>query len=66
MAFDAKKAVIDKLTHLEDELKQVKSQRSGLLQHFESEISRLEAEIAGWQALIVEPTPVAKKTVSKK
>ena len=70
MAFDAKKAVADKLTHLDDELKQAKRKQEADAQENALAVAVLEEEIAAWQALISEKPgvekPAEKKTASKK
>jgi hypothetical protein len=64
MAFDAKQAVTDKLTVLEDDLKQAKAREVTEAKRNAADIAAIEAEIAGWQSLLSEPA--AKKTSSKK
>lgn len=68
MAFDAKQAVIDKLTHLDDQLKQAKAQRESLAKICNTEVAAIEAEIDGWQKLLAgaDEKPAAKKTPAKK
>lgn len=68
MAFDAKQAVIDKLTHLADQLKQAKEQQASSAEFYRTEVANLEAEIDGWQKLLSgsESKPTAKKTAAKK
>ena len=68
MAFDAKQAVIDKLTHLDDQLKQAKEQQASSADFYRTEVAALEAEIDGWQKLLAgaDDKPAAKKTTAKK
>lgn len=71
MAFDAKQAVIDKLTHLDDELKQAKAKAAKDYDDNAAAVAALEDEIAAWQALISEKSagvekPAAKKVAAKK
>lgn len=70
MAFDAKQAVIDKLTELDDKLKQAKAKETREAKQNAAEVADIEAEIDGWQKLLAgaepEPKPAAKKTASKK
>ena len=68
MAFDAKQAVTDKLTELDDKLKQAKAQESLDAKRNAQAVADLEAEIDGWQKLLSgsEPKPAAKKTAAKK
>lgn len=56
MAFDAKQAVADKLTHLEDELKRARAKEAAEAEANHKAVSALLDEIAGWAALI-EPEP---------
>ena len=66
MAFDAKQAVIEKLTHLDDQLKQAKAKQEADAQENALIVAVLEEEIAGWQYLLSEPAkPEAKKTAKK-
>ena len=71
MAFDAKQAVIDKLTILDDELKQAKAKEAREAKQNASDVAAIEAELDGWQKLLAgaepEPAkPTAKKTAAKK
>ena len=68
MAFDAKQAVTDKLTHLDDELKQAKAKESKDAADNAAAVAALEAEIDGWQKLLAgaDDKPAAKKTAVKK
>jgi len=75
MAFDAKQAVIDKITHLEDDLKNLKAQRDAATNDLDTQISSKQDELDGWQSLLgsdKEPTsqagdkPAAKKAASKR
>ena len=68
MAFDAKQAVIDKLTHLDDELKQAKAKAAKDYDDNAAAVAALEDEIAAWQALLAgaDEKPAAKKAAVKK
>ena len=67
MAFDAKQAVIDKLTHLDDELKQAKAKADKDAVDNAVAISYLQAQIDEWQKLLAgAEKPEPKKTASKK
>ena len=67
MAFDAKQAVIDRLTHLEDELKQARAKQERDAQENALAVAVLTEEIDAWQALLSgSDKPAAKKTASKK
>ena len=65
MAFDAKQAVIDKLTVLEDKLKQAKAREAAEAKRNAEDIAALQSEIDGWQELLVVQKLAAKKTASK-
>ena len=72
MAFDAKQAVIEKLTHLDDQLKQAKAKQEADAQENALAVAVLEDEIAGWQEFLsAKPAaggvekPEAKKTAKK-
>ena len=65
MAFDAKQAVIEKLTHLDDQLKQAKAKQEADAQENALIVAVLEEEIAGWQELLSEPAKSTKKTAKK-
>lgn len=67
MAFDAKQAVIDKLTELDDQLKQVKARQDANAKADAKDVADLEAQIAGWQELLsaTDAKPV-KKAAAKK
>jgi hypothetical protein len=67
MAFDAKQAVIDKLTHLDDALKQAKDKQSSEAKANAAAIALLEEEIEAWQAFLAgADKPAAKKATAKK
>lgn len=77
MAFDAKQAVIDTLTDLEDKLKQAKLLAATEAKAHAEKIAGLESQIAGWQGLLargvagtddrdVLKTGPAEKTAPKK
>ena len=67
MAFDAKQAVIDKLTHLDDELKQAKAKESKDADDNAAAVADLEEQIDAWQKLLAgAEKPEPKKTASKK
>lgn len=66
MAFDAKEHVGDILTALADELKQARARQVEDEKLNASIIARIEDEIAGWQALLSDAKPVAKKAAAKK
>ena len=68
MAFDAKQAVIDKLTHLDDALKQAKDKQSSEAKANADAVAAIESEIAGWQTLLSgsDEKPAAKKAAVKK
>ena len=72
MAFDAKQAVIDTITHLEDDLKNLKAQRDAATNDLDTQISSKQDELDGWQSLLGgEPKddsdkPAAKKAAAKK
>ncbi|KJK12562.1 hypothetical protein UB45_07745 [Terrabacter sp. 28] len=70
MAFDAKQAVIDKLTHLDDEIKQAEAKRDAEAAENDRAIERLVEERDAWQALLAggadEKKPPAKKATAKK
>jgi hypothetical protein len=67
MAFDAKQAVIETLTHLSDELKQAKDRQAKNASDDAKAVADLESQIAGWQSLLsgADEKP-AKKTAAKK
>jgi len=68
MAFDAKQAVIDKLTILDDDLKQAKAREATEAKRNAQAVADIEAEIDGWYKLLSgsDKEPAAKKTASKK
>lgn len=67
MAFDAKQAVIDKLTELDDKLKQAKAKETREAKQNASEVADIESEIDGWQKLLAgADKPEPKKTTAKK
>ena len=65
MAFDGKKHVQDRLTHLADERKQAEAKRDAALLEAETALTEIDSEIAFWRSLAA-PAPVAKKAAAKK
>ena len=70
MAFDAKQAIADKITHLEDSLKQAKVKQERDAQENALAIAVLEEELDAWVSVLggkpdTSKTP-AKKAVAKK
>jgi hypothetical protein len=70
MAFDAKQAVTDKITHLEDELKQLQQQRRSVVSDLDTQIDAKQDELDGWVSLLGSESkaekPAAKKAAAKK
>ena len=67
MAFDAKQAIADKITHLEDSLKQAKVKQERDAQENALAIAVLEEELDAWVGVLGndKKTP-AKKAAAKK
>lgn len=66
MAFDAKQAVTETITHLEDELKGLKAQREAATNDLDTKIRSVEEQLDGWVALLGADKPAAKKAAAKR
>jgi hypothetical protein len=69
VAFDIAQHLIDHITHLEDQLKQVKRERSSAVVGFDDKIAALTDELDAFQALLANADtkrPAATKAAAKK
>lgn len=68
MSFDVNQAVQDKITHLEDEVKNLKHQRDVLVGDLETQLNAKQDELDGWVSILGDDkkSAPAKKAAAKK